>query len=52
VTWGRRRRAILQWVAKYTDEMYATISKTWVTGDRPAPSGFDIVKLREFLRAL
>lgn len=51
-TWGKRQRAEYGWVAAYADEMYAVIDDDWVTGKKPAPSGFDIVKLREFLGAL
>lgn len=52
VTWAKRQRASYAWVAKYADEMYVVIDKAWVTGDRPAPSGFDLKKLQQYLAAL
>jgi len=51
-TWGQFQTADYGWVTKYADEMYVTIDSTWVDGSRPAPSGFDIDKLRNYLAAL
>jgi hypothetical protein len=52
ITWGKRQYAGWDWCASYVDEMYALISSDWVTGDRPAPSGFAIDKLRIYLAEL
>lgn len=52
VTWGKDQPADYSWVTKYADEMYVAISNAWVFGDKPAPSGFNIEKLRSFLSAL
>lgn len=52
LTWGKRQVANWDWVAAYADEMYAIVAPEWVSGEKPAPSGFDIVKLQAYLGAL
>lgn len=49
VTWGKRQLATWQWFAAYADECYAIISVDWVTGAKPAPSGFDLPTLQAYL---
>lgn len=52
VTWGKRQTSDVQWWLNYVDEAYVCVSQDWVDEKRPAPSGFDLKKLQEFLRAL
>lgn len=52
VTWGKRQEATWEWAANQMDEAYAIISDDWVTGAKPAPNGFDIDKLRQYLAEL
>ena len=52
LTWGARQLATWAWENAYADEMYAIVSKDWVDGTKPAPSGFDLPKLQEYLGAL
>lgn len=40
------------WVSLYADEAYALVAESWVSGERPAPNGFDIVQLRRDLEAI
>lgn len=52
ITWGDRQPATWAWHLSACDEAYAIIATEWVSGAKPAPSGFDIVKLRAYLAAL
>jgi hypothetical protein len=52
VTWGARQTADWQWWLDYADEAWACIGEDWVTGARPAPSGFDLPALRAYLASL
>jgi hypothetical protein len=49
VTWGKRQDATLPWWDTYVDECYVIISADWVTGARPAPSGFNLPTLQTYL---
>lgn len=51
-TWGKRQDADEAWVSTYADEMYACLADDWVSGDKPAPNGVDMKKLRALLMAL
>lgn len=44
--------ATVEWVKLYVDEAWAIIDERWVSGDRPAPNGFDLEKLRSNLAAI
>jgi hypothetical protein len=52
VTWGKRQTCDFQWWLNYVDEAYVCVSEDWVTEKKPAPSGFELKKLQEFLSAL
>lgn len=52
VTWGRRQQADWQWWLNYVDEAWAIVSSEWVTGTKPAPSGFNLIQLQTYLAAL
>lgn len=52
MTWGHRQPASWYWVGRYVDECYVLIGEDWVTGARPAPSGFSIERLRNALALL
>jgi hypothetical protein len=52
LTWGARQRATWDWWSAYCDEAYAIIADDWVTGAKPAPSGFDVAALRQYLAEL
>lgn len=40
------------WASLYIDEAWAIVADSWVRGDRPAPNGFDVAKLRADLTAI
>lgn len=40
------------WSSLYADEAWAVLAPSWVTGERPAPSGFDVDQLRADLAAI
>lgn len=52
ITWGDRQLATWPWHLSCCDEAYALIAPEWCDGSKPAPSGFDIDKLRAYLAAL
>lgn len=52
ITWGQRKRMTWRWFSAYCDEAYALLSPDWVTGDSPAPSGFDLKQLQSDLAVL
>lgn len=46
VTWGKRQRATWGWLLDHVDECYAPFSADWVSGAKPAPSGFAVEVLQ------
>lgn len=53
VTWGSGLyRASNAWAEACVDEVYALLDDAWLTGERPAPNGFTIDRLRADLAAL
>jgi hypothetical protein len=53
VTWGRAIRASLAWLARYCDEMYATVSLDWLTTQTGlSPSHIDLATLKQDLLAV
>jgi len=52
VTWGATKRLTWGFLRAYCDESYAIVSPDWVSGERAAPSGFDLATLQADLAAL
>lgn len=46
VTWGQRQRATWAWVGARVDEAFADVSPDWVSGAKPAPTGFALAALQ------
>lgn len=40
------------WLSLYGEEAWAVISESWVSGERPAPHGFDVERLRDDLAGI
>lgn len=51
-TWGIIKRASWEWVAAYTEEAYAILSKEWLKSTGKTPSGFDYNTLIRDMEAL
>ena len=52
VTWGAAKPLTWGFLRTYCQEAYAIISSEWVSGQRPAPNGFDLAALQADLGAL
>jgi hypothetical protein len=52
ITWGQIKFMTWEWLATYCDEAWALLSNDWVSGNSPAPSGFDLSQLQQDLQAL
>lgn len=44
--------ASVEWMKLYVDEAWAIIDERWISGDRPAPNGFDMERLIHNLAAI
>lgn len=51
-TWAATYAATGDWVDMYVDEAWAIISPSWVSGDEPAPNGFNVDRLQHDLAAI
>jgi hypothetical protein len=52
VTWGQRKLLTWEWLHAYCDEAWALLSLDWVSGNKPAPNGFNLAQLQQDLRNL
>jgi hypothetical protein len=52
ITWGKRKPSDWQWWLDYVDEAYVAVAADWVNGTKPAPSGFNLTKLQQYLASL
>lgn len=52
VTWGALKTVTKAWLLAYCDEAEVLLSPDWISGDKVAPSGFDMAKLQADLAAL
>lgn len=50
--WRDPQLAEMPWFGLYVDEAWAIIDERWVSGERPAPNGFDMNRLRANLEAI
>lgn len=51
-TWAATYAATNSWADMYVDEAWAIISPSWVTGEDPAPNGFNVDQLQRDLAAI
>lgn len=49
VTWGLEMYITWAWLYYYCDEAWALLSPDWVSGNKPAPNGFNLAQLQEDL---
>jgi hypothetical protein len=51
-SWGALMRMSWDFWAAYCDESYAFVDPAWVTGEKPAPNGFDLSSLQAEIAAV
>jgi hypothetical protein len=52
ITWGQVYDMTWDFIAEYSDEMYAIVTEDWIEKDGKSPSGFDVKTLLADLRAI
>ena len=50
ITWGAPKKMTWSFWDAYCDEAYALLSPDWATGQKAAPSGFDLAALQADLK--